>query len=218
LIDSSRSIDPDIAAKFLIARLARWRRLLRGGGGLSLSEVRGLVGELLVLRGCLGSRDPASVVAGWYGPLDGAQDFIFTDLRIEVKVVQPDARTVTISSADQLDSDERTVLVVVALKTISEGDPDISLDQLVGDVHGMLAAAGSPQAADLFDARLAAGGYYEAGIERRTAFHLHAMSRFEVTGTFPRIGRSHLPLGVADVRYDLELGALAPYKTEDATF
>lgn len=96
LVDESRGVDPPNAASFLLTRLARWRRLLKGERGLSLSEICGLVGELVVLIECMRIWPPTSVIEGWVGPLEAAQDFILPVMRIETKAIQPDARVVRI--------------------------------------------------------------------------------------------------------------------------
>ena len=66
----------------------RWRTFLSGRKSRKLSdeEVRGLFGELWILRQVLAfTRDPSETVSAWCGPDKVHQDFIFRDIAIETK-------------------------------------------------------------------------------------------------------------------------------------
>ncbi len=97
LVESSREVAPSQAAVFVLVRIGRWRRLLEPDkGGLSVSEIRGLIGELLVLQRLSEHWPTDQVVAGWIGPHESPQDFVLPELRIEVKVIVPSSRAVKI--------------------------------------------------------------------------------------------------------------------------
>lgn len=217
LIDASRCIAPPAAAGFLLSQLLRWRRLLEAGSGtmLGTTELRGLIGELLVLRHCLDHWPAAEVVAAWVGPLDAPQDFVLPALRIEVKAIRPGARTTRISSVDQLDvTDARLLLAVVTLATIGPGAPGLSPANLVDEIQDRLERAAGAGAALDFGSRLAAGGYVaQAGYEQ-PMFRAEAIRFFEVSDRFPRLRRVDLPAGVAEASYDIELGPCVPFEIE----
>lgn len=211
LIEESRTIDPTHAGAFLLTRLARWRRLLKGERGMSLSEVRGLIGELIVLTQCLDVWSPGQVVEGWMGPLDAAQDFIFPELRIEAKAIQPNARVVGISSADQLDHSTPMLLAVATLVTVLPDDEGMTLRSLASAIRERLSLLGEHAAILVFEGRLAAAGYSELDPEAALMFRAEEIRYFDVTEEFPSITRGMLPAGVAEIRYDIDLSALLPF-------
>ena len=71
---------------------------------MTMSKLRGLVGELLILEMCLDLWPTEDVASGWTGPLGGPQDFVLPGRRIEVKTTFASARSVHITSVDQLDT------------------------------------------------------------------------------------------------------------------
>jgi hypothetical protein len=208
LVSETRASAPSLASEILLARLAAWRHLLRGEQ-LPLTELRGLVGELLVFKSCLAIWSPTEVAQGWLGPLDGPQDFVLPSLRIEVKAVVPDATTVTVTSADQLDVDVRTNLAIVTLASLIPGEEGVTLTGLVEELRDEL---GSTGALPVLESRLAATGADLSGADA-ISFRVDEIRFFDVVGDFPRIRRSDLPKGVAGVRYDLHIGACLPYAT-----
>jgi hypothetical protein len=212
LIESSRSSPAESAATFLIARLTRWRELLESGTGpMSVSALRGLVGELIVFEKCLDFWPAADVVAGWAGPLGGPQDFVLPRTRVEVKTTFASARSVHISSADQLDTDEPLTLAVVTLTTLVQGE-GVAPAELVARIEQRL----SREAADLaaiFRKRLDAAGYLPDPLYSKPMFRLDGIDYFDVSGNFPRIRRDVVPAGVEKLVYDVLIGSCAPHRS-----
>jgi hypothetical protein len=213
LVDESRSIEPASAGSFLLARLARWRRLLKGERGLSLSEIRGLVGELVVLIQCLDIWPPATVIEGWMGPLEAAQDFILPSRRIETKAIQPDARVVRISSADQLDHTGSLSLAVVTMATVLTESTGVTPRNLVDQVRELLVRKAPESVLVKFEGRLTAGGFADLEADSSLRFRIDDVRYFDVELGFPAITRMMLPDGVAEARYDIELSALLPFSS-----
>ena len=213
LVDASRDIDPLDAGAFVMARLARWRRLLETGtSALSITELRGLLGELIVLRHCLDVWAPAEVVEGWVGPLEAPQDFVLPSLWIEAKATYPSASVIRISSVDQLDVAGRMVLAVATLTTLPSEVEGFSLASLVDEIRQRLTRASAYGAALEFDSRLAAGGFADGSAYGRPMFRLDDLRFFGIGEGFPLIRRSDLPAGVAEASYEIELGACSAFQ------
>lgn len=213
LIDATRTAAPESAGGFILARLARWRRLLEGAHTISTSELRGLVGELLVLRHCLDIWSPAEVVDGWVGPLGAPQDFVLPGLLVEAKAVQPGSPTVQISSVDQLDATGRLVLASVTLATVSAEGQGFSVGTFVAELRQRIMDLNAPLAVLEFDARLAAAGYREDDQMSHATFRADGIRFYEVRDTFPALHRMQLPDGVLDVTYEIALAACVPFET-----
>jgi hypothetical protein len=217
LVESSRGIPPGGAAGYILSRLVRWRRLLETGDSpmLGTTELRGLMGELIVLQRCLDFWPAADVVQSWVGPLEAPQDFTLPSLRIEAKSIRPGAGTVRISSADQLDvADADLLLCVITLASVTTGAEGISVADLVGGIRERLAHDDAPGLLLEFDSRLAAAGYVDLPEYEQRSFRVEAIRFFEVDGTFPRLRRADLPYGVSEASYEIVLGVCAPFETD----
>lgn len=217
LVESSRGIPPAGAAGYILSRLVRWRRLLETGDSavLGTTELRGLMGELIVLQRCLDLWPAAEVVHNWVGPLDAPQDFTLSLLRIEAKTIRPGAGSVRISSADQLDvADAALLLSVVTLASVSHGGDGISVATLVAQIRERLVHDGPAGLLAEFDSRLAAAGYLDVPEYEQRTFRVEALRFFEVHGTFPRLRRSDLPYGVVHAAYEISLSVCAPFETD----
>lgn len=217
LVESSRDVVPAGAAGHILSRLVRWRKLLQAGDSAALppSELRGLLGELIVLQRCLETWPPTEVIHGWVGPLDAPQDFTLPSLRIEVKTIRPGSTTVRISSVDQLDvADAALLLCVITLASAETGTDAFSPAQLVDGIRRRLIQAGVPGAILEFDSRLAAGGYTDLDEYEHRLFRLEAIRFFEVRDDFPRIRRADLSDGIADANYEVELGKCRRFESD----
>jgi Putative PD-(D/E)XK family member, (DUF4420) len=214
LIEASREVDPAEAGTFMLTRLARWRRLLEAGASpLSIMELRGLIGELVVLKHCLDLWQPDEVVGGWVGPHEAPQDFALPSVLIEAKTVYPTASVVKISSVDQLDAAGRLILAVVTLTTLTTDTGGVSLAEIVAEIEGVLIARGSYSATLELASSLAAAGCSEPPLFDRPRFRIDALRFYEVGPGFPLLRRSDLPAGVADAIYEIELGACSTFQT-----
>jgi hypothetical protein len=216
LVESSRHLARGSSGVKLVARrLASWRRLMEEGGNglLSSSEVRGLVGELLVLESYfidrLGSVD---AVSAWVGPFGSDQDFQLADEAWEIKTVHADSPAIQISSENQLNSASRQIrLIVLPLEEIG-GNAGYSLNDLVVRLRARLNE--QPVARDAFDERLDAARYMVRGEYDVPRFKVGKVRTFQVHGDFPRITAPGIMKGVAEVRYKVLLDSCEPYEIE----
>jgi hypothetical protein len=204
---------------FVLARLARWRRLLGLGpdGLLSENDVRGLVGELLFLRTAMTIFGPNSSVVGWNGPYDAPRDFDLPNASFEIKTIRHGAVTVRIGSLDQLDASPNTLsLIVYELSGVDATVRDaIVLPRLVAEIRSSLEPYGA--AMEDFNTRLLVAGYEDRVEYEKTAFRITSTKFFSVTGDFPKLARSELPHAFAEASYELFLAACEPYRTESIT-
>lgn len=213
LVSATRSIPNTVAAmRFVSNRLKSWRRLLEDGqhSVLSVDEVRGLFGELLVLGEYLSSGiDAKSAVRAWNGPFGADQDFQFADSVCEVKTIYPAASAVTISSERQLFSElPKFELRVLALEENEEKGQ--SLNSLVGIIRGRLFSDIDALAA--FDERISAMGYLMREEYNQPIMSAAYEARYNVGDDFPRFVPTDLPLGVSKLRYHISLAHCEPFK------
>ena len=218
--------DPKAAASAMLARIRRWRKFLAAAAaGLSIEGVRGLVGELLLLRDhLLGSLGPSGAVTAWRAPLRAHQDFQALGGAIEVKATtakQP--QTIRITSERQLDTTGLVFLylhVVILDERIFDPEQPVvgeRLPDLVNDLRRRLER--SPESAEDFEDRLLEAGYLDAEAHRYAdrLFTPRGEKTFLISEGFPRILELNLPSGIGDVSYSISLPACEPFAVKLTT-
>jgi Putative PD-(D/E)XK family member, (DUF4420) len=213
LVESSRSVPTEALSAFVVRRLLRWHELLESAVGMSLTKLRGLIAELMVLRAAIARFGESDAVLGWVGPYEAPQDFTLPGLWIEVKATVASARTVRITSADQLAAAGPLFLAVLTMSTLLPSEPGVTVGALVDDIERQLAEGRSGEIGVEMARRLSAVGFDSGADYARLPFRIESVRYFEVRSDFPRLMPEDLDAGIADVRYDLELGVLGPFSS-----
>lgn len=183
--------------------------------GLTDSEVRGLIGELLLLESVLIPRfGSLAAVKGWTGPSGASQDFRLPRLAIEVKTCQYGSNKIAISSLDQLDGmGDRLLLAVTALSPSSEFEGNaLNLNQLASRVRASLAS--QPDASEEFDIRLREAGFVESDKAASIFYRPEHTIGFNVVPGFPKFTRADVPQGLLEATYVLDLGACSEFQCD----
>jgi hypothetical protein len=217
LVDASGIIEAKHVPAFVFSRLLKWRRLLEAGSleTLGILALRGLIGELVVLKHCLSIWPPQVSVDAWVGPFHAPQDFAFPQLLIETKAVMRAAPTVRISSVEQLDVPEGTDLrlAIVSLAPIApQSSSGFSPIALVNEIREALLA--EPQALADFESRLSSAGFAQHEDYERIRFRFEDLRFYAVEGSFPRIKRTNVPRGITTVSYEISIGSCEQYEKE----
>jgi len=207
-------VNAETAPAAILGRVERWRALLEGDrGGLSASELRGLIGELLVLRSLLERYPLIEAVSSWNGPLGSPQDFILPDgLRIEVKTVRPDADAFRVNGLGQLDPGTAPMelrLFRLADATL-EMEGAMTAAAIIDSLREQLEC--EPLALNEFDSRLAAMRWHDHPRHGEYAVRLAGAHRYRVADGFPRIVAADVPVGINDVSYLVELSTTRDFE------
>ena len=213
-------VDEARLGQVVVERILHWRSLLeRDAAGLGEATLRGLIGELLVLRDrLLPALGPGAAVPAWRGPLGAPQDFVLPDgRRIEVKTVGPHARQVHINGLDQLDpcGDPLTLTVVKAEAATPDTRGAISAPALIGELRSLLAA--EPETLVAFETALSGLGWHDHASHDAVALRVVGMEDHEVGSAFPRLTRGTVPAGVLDADYAVALPGRALAGGEEGT-
>ena len=218
IIALEAATDPSTAPGIASKHIERWRLFLSGRSKHRLSdeEVRGLFGELWVLRQLFNYMgDAAEAISAWCGPDNVHQDFIFRDTAIETKTLSGRERSsVRISSEDQLETlSDRLYLSVLRLVTTSERSSHaFSLNELVHIIENELADAVT---LDEFCRKISSIGYFELPDYDEPFFIVANQQFYHVKEDFPRLARSELPDGITKVSYDIRLETIENYKCSE---
>lgn len=196
-------VDPTRAGGPVLSRIERWRTLLQADPiVLNRSQIRGLIGELLVLETLLPTIGADAAVTAWTGPLGADQDFRMpSGLKIEVKTLDRDGDRVRINGLGQLDGGgDPLQLAAVRLEDTGQNAVNsITLSKLINRLRA--AFASSPVALEKFNARLGFVGWDDKEPLRAEAVRLVRIDWHQVTDTFPCLTFSTVPNSVVDASY-----------------
>lgn len=204
--------EEDAVASALV-RFEEFRELMQGEQRLSEESARGLIAEHLVLRRYLkdGKTNYHKLIRSWEGPFGGNKDFVFGERSFEVKSIRPNATTIKISSADQLDPNGLDLyLLTYCLDQTGEDFSDnevFSLRTLVNEVKDKLAT--DRLAYSLYLLAIAQTGYHED--EHGFAdmpYRVLKESAYDVTDDFPKLTATDIPIGLERVQYSVKIAAI----------
>jgi hypothetical protein len=97
------------------------------------------------------------------------------------------------------------------LDTAGELEPGaFSVIDIIDEIKKMLQSC--PDELIRFEGKLIDAGYVEAKEYQKIRFQLHSITRYEVTGEFPRLQRSEITDTIVNATYELSVQALSPFK------
>ena len=199
--------------KKAIKRFCMWQKLFAEPKNKKLSddEVKGLIGELCVLKQiALPSYPEHTALSGWIGPLGSDRDFEMAEKWLEVKAVSLSKDTVSISSLDQLDIDSDGELCIVRIERASpDAIGSFSLNTLVKEIREGLEDWDS---GTIFDSRIASAKYNPSDPRSDDTYMLHEIEIYGVDQDFPRIRRSQMPVGIANAKYELSITGIQNWR------
>jgi hypothetical protein len=217
LIEQSRGAATKSAAiEILTTRFLKWQKLMESGSDLLSNEViRGLIGELIYIRQSLkNSYTWDEVMSAWLGPDGADKDFVFENTWTEVKTITSGKTFITISSLEQLDSDNSGVLSVIILDNTTSSDTEgFSFYDIVSEIHNELQTY--PSALFAYESKLMSLGYYERREYHEKHYVLRAIRNYTVNESFPKLLHSSVSDSITNARYDISLPSIASYIMED---
>lgn len=207
--------DKTSGVKAAIKRFCMWQKLFAEDKSKKLSnaEAKGLIGELLTLKEVILTRyPPQTAVAGWIGPIGADRDFEFSDTWYETKAVSLSKDIVTISSADQLDTNIAGTLLVLRIEKVSQNSPGcFSLNSLTAEIRSSIQ---NPEARAIFESRLSSSKFDSADPQADEPYFMHRIEYYHVGDDFPRIRRSSLPPTISNCTYTLSIAGLQKWRQE----
>ncbi|MCH3917916.1 MAG: PD-(D/E)XK motif protein [Spirochaetia bacterium] len=207
---SRKATDEKSALNLVVRRYKQWSCLLEAEKLSFMDEKcrKGLLGELLFIQERIKSSGSIlKTIQGWVGPNGADQDFIFEDVWYEIKSIDLAATSITISSLEQLDTQNTGELVVMRIdKSAPEKMGAISLNDAVSKIDCLLSDI--PEAFDLFHLKLSNYGYIDLKEYSMQKYYCSKIQRYDVNDTFPRMLRRKVPSQIESLHYELSLPAL----------
>ena len=217
VVESSRDVDPDEATDYAFERYAKWMHLFKPfpNDKLSGKEIRGLIGEMYVLKSkFIPVFGALSSLKSWMGRLKGKQDFIEHDKWYEVKARLEGNETVHISSLEQLSRTDEGELVVVNLKKTSPvAEKRVTLNSLYSDIVDMLPTYALKR--QFSEIMLASGFLVGDPYYDDYCYEIIDVIGYGVTDCFPRLTPENLPYkGIPSAKYEILVEAIRDFEVE----
>lgn len=209
--------DPERYTNDFISSFHKWALFFEDDSSVKLSEaqVKGLLGELVVLRYYLqnlSNASPNDILEAWQGPYERPHDFIFSSKNIEVKTKDTDQVSVRISSEFQLQPETGKELQLVIVDVLRKDD-GTNLDETIREIKGIIVQKGADM--ELFLKVLA-----KAGLNGNNASMYNSLRWEPVCITsynantdadFPKVAASGLPEAISRVKYNLTVSSLEDF-------
>ena len=209
--------DVDEYSKLFIQMFYKWSEFFdnKVSDTLSLDSVKGIFGELFVLKNLIEESDSFKlndILNSWRGLYDEAHDFVFEDKNVEVKTKDISRLSIKISSEYQLEEelDKGLELLVLSvdidyikgdsLRLMVDKIKDLIVNKM-GDFSILLSA--------LAQKNISMSNIYQYD-NYRFLVHEEVIYDCRKEG-FPRLTKINTPNAIAHIRYTLQLSYLAKY-------
>ncbi|WP_249267779.1 PD-(D/E)XK motif protein [Paenibacillus odorifer] len=217
LIESSRNqLDTEQGIEYVLQRYSQWFKLLelQRSGLLSEPERKGLLGEMLFLKRIIEQGQTLlNSVASWVGPEGADQDFVDENGWHEIKAIGISAKTVSISSLEQLDVNNPGKLVLFLIdKTAPNGHNAFTLSSKVADLRLMLES--SPAVLDLYNQKLLKYGYMDMPDYDKQWYRVGKSMSYIVDEHFPKLVKGNVQSQIAAASYQISIQAIEAWKIE----
>jgi len=190
-------------------------------GRLSHSDLQGIFAELFFLKYLLeNSRLPFNdILSAWKGPYGKGHDFELGENHFEIKSIAEFKQTANISSEYQLDWLEGQNLLLGVSEFGGDKAQQITIGSLISEIMGMLRAVTGIKI-NLFYSALNKTGLDQNSLDdyNHHTFAIVSTRWYDCTmPDFPALKRSSLPDAVRNIKYELALGSIKQYLTDDLT-
>lgn len=197
--------------------VSKWKKLFDkiNFNGLTLEKQKGLIGELFFLNHLL-KNDKTSTLAinAWTSAEQEfqAKDFTIGSIGIEIKFTSSNQPGIKVSNERQLDAENFNELFLVLYSTEAVKDNGISLNSIVEQTRQNIP---TEDERNVFNDKLKLNGYFDEDREHYSKMYsIKKTFAFAVTTNFPKIVKCHLPLGIYDTTYSIEISAVENFLVE----
>jgi hypothetical protein len=204
----------DDYARYFIQTFHRWSLFFedRMSDKLTEEEVKGLFGELLVLKFFVknkGADELDRVIHSWVGPYDDGHDFSFDVYDVEVKTKNFSSLDIIISSEYQLETEIGKGLELYVVSIEYDSETGLSIKDIVLEIKDYIVS-------NLGDTSVFLKALLQKGLTLSN-IHLYDNFRFKpmeivvyncCNNKFPKLSRSNIPNEILSVKYKLRTSLL----------
>ena len=215
--------DPKQYGEEFIQAFHRWSGFFSNTSTMGLSEdsLKGIFGELILLKDMLEKSDSLSinnVLESWKGPYDALNDFESDSDCIEVKTKEDSKLQIRISSEFQLSPRADKTLSLCIVSVITDPIKGISLNSLVSQMRELIWERNGDMG--ILISALAKKGLINQNLKQYEYFRLRPlkMTFYDCDKpTFPKIIPENIANAISKVSYELNIVMLAEFMTIETT-
>lgn len=208
LIENARMDSEESVLSNTLIRWKRWKKMLSPGGKEPSEKIlRGLLGELIFIdQYLLSEYSLTEILEAWKGPENSHKDFLFPENWYEIKTVHTGAKSVKISSLEQLDSGKPGELGVVYLddEEVGKSSTTTSIYQVIESIVQKEGTIGSIE----FYEKIKLDCENISSKSLNKVFYYNGLDRFSVLPDSPVLRRSQVPFSIEKASYQLNLNSL----------
>lgn len=178
---------------------------------MSTSQAIGLWGEIKILGDILKERIQSVdvIVRGWRGPNGDQKDIGFNHRRIEIKTqLSTQKSQLGISSLDQLDDNDKMLIVI--LNRISPADGGDSISDLVERILDHIKE--NKEAVLDFRRKIILARFDDSDDQCKAKYTCNEMLIYKVNDSFPRLTTKNVPAGIVSAQYNVLCSAITSFK------
>jgi hypothetical protein len=209
VITSSNNISKDKAIIFFVNRWEAWRLMFQNANKDILSDkvIEGLLGELIFIeKSMIPKYGLHKSISAWEGPMGKPKDFIINQTWYEVKTISTAAKSIVISSLEQLDADNEGFLEVMKVeRTNRENSNAVNLNIQIEKIKNVMTDINDLKE---FMRKLSLVGYCIDETYSKQYFEFKTSKEFAVKDGFPRIRRKDIPKEILKLQYEISLADL----------
>lgn len=212
LVDSTRSAkDNESGYSLLVNRFYSWRKMFNQGRSvLDEKRIMGLIGELLFLKDFMFRNfDKSFSIYSWTGSEKLKKDFSLDNTWYEIKSIHSGKDSVTISSFEQLDSEQEGHLIIYSMERMSPEFYGVSLNKLVKEVHSLI---DTELIKDVFLQKMSDADYSFDNEYDDFVYDIKNVDSYSVTNCFPCIHKTAELDAVSKIQYELILSKIEHFK------
>lgn len=201
----------------VVRRFAAWQRLFANiKNDLPLNVIKGLVGELSFLKKLAEHEGWEKAIVAWIGPEGADRDFVLEKTWYEIKAISTGKEKITISSLNQLESEDSGNLIVFHVDETSSTDTTaVSLVDLVDEIKELI--KDMPFQLQEFENKLLKLGYMKKKSYEDIYFCLGETYYYSIKEDFPRLVTSNVPSEIVSAKYDISIAGIDKWKTKEAS-
>ena len=196
----------------VVRRYSMWRKMFLKSDKkmLSETEIMGLIGEILFMKGEMKKRfGLEKALECWSGQELTHKDFSFDDSWAEVKTISSGNLTIKISSLEQLESDKDGELVVTILEKMSPEYNGITLNKLVLETAAEFL---DDDTRDSFMSKVFMQGFEFNDYYDNFVYELRGTHRYKVTSEFPKLTKKTVPDAISKASYEINRSDIQAYE------
>jgi Putative PD-(D/E)XK family member, (DUF4420) len=194
--------------------VSKWKKLFDKINfcGLTIEKQKGLIGELLFLNFLLNNENTSiNAVNAWTGTEQEfqAKDYTLGSIGVEIKFTSSKQPRIRVSNERQLDAENFSELFLILYSTEAVKDNGISLNSIVEQTRKNIRTT---EDLNIFNDKLKLNGYFDDDKDHyEKMYSIKNTFAFTVNSDFPKIVKNHLPLGIYETSYSIEISALEKF-------